>query len=217
MMTSSIPGITERVCFISSSSSGLPFPDGIFMRTRPGTWCATCSFTLVITDPRSALRMERSIATDIAASMESCHCQPQLNRYTFERQTRSQHRPHTGPSGRYAVHLYQAQAAERDLPARAPFAPSASSARTSATMSLTCSWASANASFDFCASLKVPRTVDLNTGASELASLGGYFGAAIAAAPSTGPGNNPASNSAAPAATTTTVARVLLIPPFSWS
>src|SRR3984893_7780744 len=48
----------------------------------------------------------------------------------------------------------------------------ASSARTSATMSLTCSSDSANASFDFCASLKVPRTVDLKTGPSALAIFG---------------------------------------------
>src|SRR5208337_45277 len=46
--TRSMPGITPNVSAISFKSSGLPFAEEIFMRMRPGTWCATSNFNLAL-------------------------------------------------------------------------------------------------------------------------------------------------------------------------
>src|ERR1700756_5186556 len=55
-----MPGITLKVCLICSSSSALSLPAGTFMRIRPGTWCATCSFIFV--DIWTSLKSFRAVS-----------------------------------------------------------------------------------------------------------------------------------------------------------
>ena len=55
------PGNDDEGLLHCSSSSGLPLADANFMRTRPGTWCAICSFVLVMNGSRSSGRMRRKL------------------------------------------------------------------------------------------------------------------------------------------------------------
>src|SRR3984885_9164744 len=60
-VTCSIPGMAANVSLTVFKSSGLPFPAGIFIRTRPGTWCSILRFIFVM--ERTQLKIRAGAAS----------------------------------------------------------------------------------------------------------------------------------------------------------
>src|SRR5271166_1162867 len=64
-----MPGIAAKVWAICCSISGLPLAPGTFMRTRPGTWCATSNFSFVIVSRSGTFRLDSADAYDLAPDL----------------------------------------------------------------------------------------------------------------------------------------------------